>query len=94
MGPASCTCAPHGAFFSAMTFRTPSLQILCSEDNIEWHVAVELRRQEVKAESSLPCKKVPCPVKWFKLQVLDGELRTNRFCIQGVLQSDEWLSKL
>ena len=86
---------PHSAVrvlgfsFSHDIHNTASLEILCSEDGVAWHLASACKKQCIKARTLLACKKPPGPVKFFKVHVLEGMIasffRTN-FCIHGILQ--------
>lgn len=74
------------SFCSAM-LGSVHFQILCSNDGCNWHVALASNREELKAWKPVACEKPPHLVKWFKLEVLEGEFN-NDFCIHGILQED------
>ena len=68
---------------------TVSLEILCSEDGVAWHLATTCKKQGIKAFTLLACKKPPGLVKFFKVKVLEGEIAsTTDLNIHGILQSD------
>ncbi|CAE7150636.1 unnamed protein product [Symbiodinium necroappetens] len=62
-------------------------EILCSRDGCDWHLAVSSEKREIPAKKTLSCRQPPHLVKWFKLQVLEGEF-INNFGIHGILQTD------
>ena len=63
-----------------------SFRIWSSDDGATWHLAYESLKTEIKARAFLPCKRPPGLVKWFKLEVLEGEW-LNDFNIHGILQT-------
>ena len=64
-----------------------SFRILSSEDGATWHVAYESHKKWIQIYTFLPCKRLPGLVKYFKLEVLEGELANAVFCIHGILQT-------
>ena len=57
------------------------------EGGATWHLAYESHKKEIKGGTFLPCKRAPSLVKWFKLEVLEGELSSVTFNIHGILQT-------
>ena len=62
-------------------------EVLCSQDGCDWHLALASDKHEIPAKKTISCKQPPHLVKWFKLQVLEGEF-INNFGIHGILQTD------
>ena len=77
----------QGFAFSHVIAASTSFRIWSSEDGATWHLAYESHKKEIKGGTFLPCKRAPSLVKWFKLEVLEGELSSVSFNIHGILQT-------
>ncbi|CAE7022553.1 mel-26 [Symbiodinium natans] len=76
-----------GFHFSRAIPSSVSLRILCSQDGAAWHCAVESQEQDIEAGATLACDEPQKSVKWFRLEVLNGEF-DSEFCIHGISQTD------
>ena len=76
--------------FSLSSDMPPSVhfQIHCSQDGVTWHLAAESDKKHIVAGTSLNLKRPTHLVKWFKLQVVEGEFY-NDFCIHGIRAVDD-----
>ena len=65
---------------------TTSFRICSSADGATWHLAYESQKKEIWESTFLACKRPPSMVRYFKLEVLEGEISQLRFNIHGILQ--------
>ncbi|CAE7257567.1 bath-40 [Symbiodinium sp. CCMP2592] len=78
----------QGVSFKVTTAASTSFRInvKSDEDGATWHLAYESHRKEIQKHTFLACKRPLGLVKYFKLEVLEGELGTD-FNIHGILQT-------
>ncbi|CAE7821349.1 bath-40 [Symbiodinium sp. CCMP2592] len=66
-----------------------SFRICTSADGATWHLAYESQKKEIWESTLLACKRPPSMVRYFKLEVLEGEISQRRFNIHGILQTSD-----
>ena len=76
---------PQGFSFGLDITQEVSVQVLCSEDGVAWHLAAESHHQTISKNKVLARRGRPQRTKWLKLQVVDGEFK-NDFRIHGIFQ--------
>ncbi|CAE7269090.1 bath-40 [Symbiodinium sp. CCMP2456] len=64
-----------------------SFLIWSSADGASWHLTLESHKREIYSSTFMHCKRPPTLVKYFKLEVLEGELVNIYFNIHGILQT-------
>ncbi|CAE7335122.1 bath-40, partial [Symbiodinium sp. CCMP2456] len=62
-------------------------RIFCSEDGVSWHLAADSGKSKIEAGSALTLSRPPSLVKWFKLEVLEGDFHNN-LRISGIRRDD------
>ena len=62
-------------------------RVFCSQDGLSWHLAADSRKSKIEARTLLPLDRPSFLVKWFKLEVLEGDFHNN-LCVQGIRKDD------
>ena len=62
-------------------------QVFCSQDGIGWHLAADSGKSKIEAKTLLPLDRPAYLVKWFKLEVLEGDFHNN-LRVEGIRKAD------
>ncbi|CAE7449702.1 bath-40 [Symbiodinium sp. CCMP2456] len=76
-----------GLCFAADMPEEVHCRVFCSQDGLSWHLAADSGKSKIEAETWLPLSRPSYLVKWFKLEVLEGDFHNN-LCVQGIRKDD------
>lgn len=62
-------------------------RVFCSKDGLHWHLAADSAKSTFEAKAPLPLSRPAHLVKWFKLEVLEGDFYNN-LQVQGICKDD------